>query len=529
MHMHRAIGLIGLTFVAVSGVIGSGWLFAPLLASQQAGPAALLAWLIGGVAILLLALTFAEVSAMLPVPGGIARIPQFSHGNVVAMAMGWTAWVGYNTTAPVEVEATMRYLAPHSAWLYGAGGDLSITGVLVACALMAIFTVINAYGVKLFATVNTAITWVKIAVPLVAIVALLATRFETQNLTAGGGFAPLGLAGVLSAISSGGIIFSYIGFRHAVDMAGEAKNPGFNLPAALILSILICFVVYGGIQLAFLGALPAGAADGGWAHLAFPGSFGPLGAVAASLGLVWLVALLNAGAVVGPFGGGLVAVGSNARVAFALAENRFFPRIFATLSSRGVPLAALLLNFCFSALIFLLLPFDEIVQLNSSAIVLSFIVGPIAVLALRRLMPDQHRPFRLPAAEIVCAICFVVATLIVYWSGWATVWRLGVALLVGLALFVVHARGTFRGKLDIAEATWLVPYLAGIAAVSFAGSRDFGGQGWIPFGWDMLLITVGSLAVFAYAVRSRLPQGKFDRYIAEERVLEKATEDEPAL
>lgn len=55
--MNRSIGLIGLTFVAVSGVIGSGWLFAPLLTSRRAGPASIVAWIIGGVVILLLALS----------------------------------------------------------------------------------------------------------------------------------------------------------------------------------------------------------------------------------------------------------------------------------------------------------------------------------------------------------------------------------------------------------------------------------------------------------------------------------------
>src|SRR5262245_48570307 len=118
MHLKREIGLIGLTFVAVSGIIGSGWLFAPLSALQVAGPAALVAWLIGAIAMLLLALTFAEISAMLPVPGGIARVPHFSHGNVVSMVMGWSAWIGYSTTAPIEVEAMLKYLAPHAGWLY---------------------------------------------------------------------------------------------------------------------------------------------------------------------------------------------------------------------------------------------------------------------------------------------------------------------------------------------------------------------------------------------------------------------------
>ena len=91
--MPREMGLVGLTFIAVSGVIGSGWLFVPLLAAQHAGPASLVAWVLGGFAMLLLALTFAEISAMLPVPGGIARVPQFSHGNVASMAGGFRDWV----------------------------------------------------------------------------------------------------------------------------------------------------------------------------------------------------------------------------------------------------------------------------------------------------------------------------------------------------------------------------------------------------------------------------------------------------
>lgn len=126
MRMHRSIGLVGLTFVAVSGIIGSGWMFAPLLAVQHAGPAAMVAWVVGGIAMFFIAITFAEIPAMLPVPGGIARVPQFSHGNVVALVMGWTAWVGYSTTAPIEVEAMLRYLGPGSAWLYAAPGSGSL-------------------------------------------------------------------------------------------------------------------------------------------------------------------------------------------------------------------------------------------------------------------------------------------------------------------------------------------------------------------------------------------------------------------
>ncbi|ARQ01099.1 APC family permease [Pseudorhodoplanes sinuspersici] len=529
--MRRDIGFIGLTFVAVSAMVGSGWLFAPLLASQAAGPAAIVAWAIGGFAILLLALTYAEISAMLPVTGGIARVPQFSHGNVVSTAMGWSAWIGYNATAPVEVEAMLRYLALHLPWLYEADNagaltdKLSWAGTTTATGFLVLFTVINAIGVKFFTYVNSTITWVKIAIPLIVIFAFIVARFEPSNFVADG-FSPFGLQGILAAVSSGGIIFSYIGFRHAVDMAGEVKRPGVIIPLALLSSIAICFVLYAGLQLAFVGALSPADLAGGWKQLASAGGFGPLEVIASAIGLIWLVSLLNVGAVLGPFGGGLVTTGSNARLTYALAENGFFPRLFATLSARGVPLRGLILNLVFSSLIFLLLPFEEIVKLNSSAIMLSFIAGPIGVVALRHLLPHRNRPLRLPAVEILAPVAFVIATLVLYWSGWDTLWRLGLYLLAGLVLFLIHMGRDGLANLDLVEAAWLPPYLIALGLVSAFGS--FGGSGHIPFGWDMILLFGLSLATFQIAVRCRLPQERLNRYLSEERIFEKAESEPPS-
>jgi amino acid transporter len=529
--MRRDIGFIGLTFVAVSAMVGSGWLFAPLLASQAAGPAAIVAWVIGAIAILLLALTYAEISAMLPVAGGIARVPQFSHGNVVSTAMGWSAWIGYNATAPVEVEAMLRYLAPHLQWLYEADSACALTstlswaGTAPATAFLVLFAAINAIGVKFFTYLNSTITWAKIAIPLIITATFITARFEPSNFVADG-FAPFGLKGILAAVSSGGIIFSYIGFRHAVDMAGEVKRPGVIIPLALVSSVAICFVLYASLQFAFIGALSSPAdLSGGWSRLASTGSFGPLEMIASSLGLVWLISLLNAGAVIGPFGGGLVATGSNARLTYALAENGFFPRLLATLSARGVPLRGLVLNLVFSALIFVLLPFEEIVKLNSSAIMLSFIAGPIGVVALRHLLPYRNRPLRLPAVEILAGAAFIIATLVLYWSGWDTLWRLGFYLLAGLVLFLIHVGRNGAANLDLAEAAWLPPYLIALGLVSAFGS--FGGTGDIPFGWDIVILVGLSVVTFQIAVRCRLPQEKLDRYLAEQHVFEKAESKPP--
>ncbi len=523
MHMKREIGILGLTFIALSGMIGSGWLFAPLVASQVAGPAVIISWAIGAFAMLLLALTFAEISAMLPVPGGIARVPQFSHGNVVAVAMGWSAWIGYNTTAPIEVEAMLSYLAPHVTWLYvGEGtGTLSAWGVAMCTFLLLFFTIANAFGVKFFAYLNTTLTWAKVAIPLVLVTMIIVSQFETSNFTdaSAGGFAPFGMQGILAAVSTGGIVFSFIGFRHAIDMAGETKNPKVTIPLALLLAVLLAFLIYAAIQITFIGALTPTDLQGGWANLSLGHELGPMASIASALGLLWLVSLLNGGAVISTFASGLVAAGSNGRLGLALAQNGFFAKPVQALNRWGVPLNALVLNFFVSSLFFILMPFEEVVALNGAAIVLSFVVGPIAVVALRHLLPDRPRSFKVPAVHVTAMLAFVVATLVVYWSGWNTVSRLGLALLVGVLLFFAMSRSIGKDGVDFREAIWLVPYTLGIGIISYLGHFG-GGRGLIPFGWDQLLIAALAIAVFWYAVRCRLSKEKFERYMKEERVFE---------
>ena len=173
MAMRREIGLIGLTFVAVGGVLGSGWLFAPLDTAQLAGPASIISWLIGAVAMLLIALTYAENSTLFPIAGGIARIPQFSHGRLLALAMGWSAWVGYCTTAPIEVKASLGYASSYLPWLTNATGGLTVSGYIAAAIFLAVLTVVNVFGVAWFARINTTMTWFKLIVPVIFIVVVV--------------------------------------------------------------------------------------------------------------------------------------------------------------------------------------------------------------------------------------------------------------------------------------------------------------------------------------------------------------------
>src|SRR5919198_782998 len=186
--LRRDVGLIGLMWASVGSIIGSGWLFGAHDAVMQAGPSAIISWVIGAVAIVMLALVHAELGGLFPVAGGTARYPHYAFGGLAGMSFGWFSWLQAATVAPIEVEAMIGY-AGHWEWaqhLQHTDGTLTVSGLLVAVVLMALFVGVNFFGVRALAHTNSAATWWKIAVPLAAIFVIAAGNFHPGNFTSEG-------------------------------------------------------------------------------------------------------------------------------------------------------------------------------------------------------------------------------------------------------------------------------------------------------------------------------------------------------
>ena len=494
--LKRELGLLDLTMSSLGAILGSGWLFGALVAANLAGPAAIYSWIIGGIAVMLIGLVYAELGGMLPQAGGVVRYPQYSHGTLVSFLMGWAAWIGYCTVPPIEAEAVTQY-ANH--WLHGlfAKGSLTPTGILVSALLMVVFFLVNFYGVRLFATVNTKITILKFLVPSLTLIVLFAVGIHASNFSSHG-FAPSGSSGVLTAIATGGVVFAYLGFRQAVDMAGEAKNPQRDVPRAVIIAIIIGIVLYVLLQVAFVGAVQPAALAHGWAKLSFSAPFAD---VAGALGLGWLASLLLADAVLSPGGTGIVYTASTPRVSLALTKNGYWPSSFAILNARGVPYVGLITSTVIGLL--LLLPFpgwSKLVGIVSAAIVFTYIVGPVAALVLRRTAPQARRPLHLAGMSIIAPVAFVIASLIIYWAGWPITGDVLIAMAVGLPLYYYFH---VKNKLEASHAKagiWLIAFLIFMIVVSYLGS--FGGIKLLPYPWDMVVVAVGSLIAFYAGVAS---------------------------
>jgi amino acid transporter len=497
--LRKSMGFWQLTAISFSGVIGSGWLLAALYAAKAAGPEAMVTWLVGGAALLLIALIMVELGASRPESGGLVRWPYYSSGRLVATLVGWGIWIAYATNPPSESAAVLQYLSQHVGGVYN-GSSLTPLGVLIAAAMMALFVLLNWFGVRLFANVNGVVTVAKFAVPALTIVLLFASGFHGSNYTAHGGFAPYGFSAGLSAIATAGIIYAYTGFQGPIDLSGEARNPRRDVPWAVVAGLVGSTVVYLALQATFIGVMPARELVHGWSGINLSS---PFAQIAVMLNLTWLSWVLYADAIVSPSGSALTFTATTARESYAMAKNRFLPAAVARVDRRwGVPHRALVLNFLIG--LAFLLPFQSwhsIVAATSELGLFAYSITAVAQTAFRRAEPGNQAGW-IRGTTVLAPVSFIIATLILYWATWQ---ELRIALPVLLVGAVVYGIQQVRGGVDwqdVRVGLWLVGYLLVVLLLSGLGS--FGGTGLIPAPWDSVIVAAVGLAAFLLGVRYAL-------------------------
>ena len=500
IQLQRRLSFFSLVMAVVTSTIGSGWLFAPYLTAQLAGPASLFSWLAGGAMAFLIALVFAELGALVSSSGALAQIPLLTHGRTSGFIGGWTAWLGYVALPAIEVLATVQYLGSSLPWLTRGGGSagLSNWGIGLASLLLLLFGWINLAGVAALARWIDGLTVWKLLVPLGVSLVLILGSAHGGNLQVGGYQA----RGVLDALSTGGILFSLLGFRTAMDLAGEAKNPQRDVPLAMGIGLAISLLIYLLLQLAFLLAVPPPLLVQGWGRLQLTAHGGPLVAVALGLGLSGLATLLITDAVVSPSATAMAYMGTAARVNWMLARCRLLPAPFSHINRAGVPSVALAATVLIGLVLLQGGPsWPKAVGFVTAALVISLAMGPISLEALRRQAPTVHRPYRLPAAPWLCPLAFVLSTWAIFWCGWASL-QLAVPLILLPSLGYLLVCGA--GGVEFRAGAWWFLYLGGITFASylFGSGRPYE----LDQGSQLFLLSVFALLVFPMAVNSRLPQ-----------------------
>lgn len=519
--LRREIGMVGLIWASVGSIIGSGWLFGAWKGIHAAGPAAIISWGIGGIAVLVLGLVHGELGGMYPVSGGTARFPHYAFGGAAGASFGWFSWLQAATVAPIEVLAAIQY-AQHYSWAskwMNASGDVQGWGIVVAIAFMAVLVTINFLGIRLLAHTNSTITWWKVGVPLLAIFVVGFANFHPHNFSALGGFNPYGAKGILSAVSTSGIVFAYLGFEQADQLAGEAKNPQRNIPRAVIGSVVIGIIIYMALQVVFIGALPASVMHGSWSTVvkSFTGPWAQLASLA-SIG--WLAVILYVDAVISPSGTGLIYATATSRVSYGLSRNGYFPPIFESVDNRGVPWFGLITAFVVGVVVFLPFPsWTSLVGIITSASVLMYAGAPLALGVFRRRLPNAIRPYKMGGAAVLSPIAFILSSFIIMWSGWTTDWKLGIAVLIGYVLIALNSAGNMnpiKPKWNLRGASWLPVYLVGLGLMTYGSAWGNMTKPWFGANdvwWDLGIVAVFSLVIYYWALAVALPAAEIEDMI----------------
>jgi amino acid transporter len=165
------------------------------------------------------------------------------------------------------------------------------------------------------------------------------------------------------------------------------------------------------------------------------------------------------------------------------------------------------------------LPFpslQSLVGLITSASVLMYAGAPLSFGVFRKRLPEAHRPYRVPAGHIMSPLAFVVANLVILWAGWETVWKLGIAILIGYVILIlnrVFKMNPIEPELQWKAAQWLPPYLLGIGLIVYLS--DFGPltSPIFPLWWDILVVAVFSLIIYYWAISVALPSEKIEEMI----------------
>ena len=383
--------------IVAGSMLGIGIFIAPPLVAQHVDSSGyfLLMWLLGGLAALCGALCVAELGAMMPRAGGEYPYLRLAYGPGIAFSTGWLQLLA---TFPGSLAAmavgTSTYQLPV---LFGerfaepvALGPLSVDGpTFWAVAIVLLLTGLNHVGVVLSGRVQIVLTMVPLVVLLVVSVFVVGDVGTVQVGQPGPtlGLWPVPAPAALAAAYLP-VYFAYSGWNAAIYIGGEIENPGRNLPRAVIGGTLAVLVLYMVLSAGFLSVF--GVADLAGVGEAGTAAAGRLFGQAGIIVVTTMILLAMLGSI-----NGSVMTGS--RIAYAMAEQGHFPAQAGKLHVRfGTPVVALWTQAGLAVGLIALQGFEQLMSYASCSMLISGSLTVYCVVRLRKVLPDQPRPYRVP-------------------------------------------------------------------------------------------------------------------------------------
>lgn len=431
--LQKNLGIAAALSTVVGMVIGGGVFFKPQAVYTLTGGApglGILAWIIAGIMTITAGLTAAEVSAAIPKTGGMMVYIEEIYGKKLGFLTGWMQTVLF---FPATAAAIAVMFGQQAAILLN---NPSLV-MPMSIGVILLVGILNTFGSKTSGAIQTVSTVCKL-IPLALIIVFGFIKGSGQNPVmsplVAEGIRPMGIIGQLLVA----ILFAYDGWINVGAIAGEMKNPGKDLPKAIIGGLSIVMAINVVINLAYLWVLPASEL----AQYASPASivaekiFGPVGGKLINVGiLVSVFGCLNGYLLTGP------------RIPYTLANQKVLPAMLGKLNKHGVPANATLFMAVLSAIYALSGQFNLLSDLSMFAIWAFYTLTFIGVIKLRKTQPDLKRPYKVPFYPVIpiisiCSGLFVVIDQLFLAGMKSSMISLGgvIITLIGLPVYAVMTK-----------------------------------------------------------------------------------------
>ena len=432
--LRRSLTATNLITLGIGAIVGTGiFVITGQAASMYAGPALTISFVISALGCVMAGLCYAEFAAMIPVSGGVYSYSYTTMGEVLAWFVGWilvleylfacssvaVGWSGYMLSLLNEWGRHFPEQIAGATFDHLKDGSWVWTGKIINFPAVFIVAIVSAFligGIKQSALVNNVIVVIKVGVILLFIGFGL-SYIDTSNWVPyipenTGGYGNFGWTGILRGAAV--VFYAYLGFDALSTAAGEARNPQKDMPKGILISLLICAVLYIGVTTVLTGIV-------NYKDLNVDAPIA-LAIDRAGEGLAWLSPFIKLGAIAGLSSVILVMMLGQSRIYYAISKDGLLPSIFSKVSPKhGVPHNATIFASIVTGLIAGLFPLHVLSELVSIGTLMAFTIVCISIVILRKTQPDLKRPFKTPLVPFVpllgAAIC-IVQMVSLPWSTW---------------------------------------------------------------------------------------------------------------
>ncbi len=405
--LHRSLGVFQLVLLGLGAIIGAGiFVVTGVAASQHAGPAVVLSFVLGGLASVCVALCYAELASAIPAAGSVYTYMHVIWGELIAWIVG-VLWVvsAFLVVSSVASGWSGYFVSFLSSWgIHVPAQIASTTGAIVTLpdgsasiaffnlpAFLAVIvaTVVLLRGIHTSSFVNGVIVFIKIAV-LLAFVIVGALYVDTQNWIPfipenTGVFGEFGISGIVGGAAI--VVFAFNGFDAVATAAQEAKNPQRDVPIGILVSLGICTLAY---------VLVAGVLTGVVKYTELGGAQ-PLAVAVDKIGLPWLAVLVKLGAIAGLSSVILIMLYATVRMIFTISCDGLLPTFLSQCSEKTkTPIKATICIGVFVAILGGMVPLHDLIELCNFCFMLIFCLVCIGTIYLRYSQPNIKRRFCVP-------------------------------------------------------------------------------------------------------------------------------------